>query len=507
MPIIENNYPMLWAASGLANYESSWMAFHRFLWMNAIDGAGLWRKMIGTERQKLPMPISEPFADQYVEIMSSCNFIKDFFLHFRRRSFDACYGFDNSQLMCSTQSLRYCPLCLKNCFHSPCFQFATIDECPYHHVPLIMGCMHCGQRLGVPRFDPNRFSHPMCCQNCKKPLVKGRFAWKLFAGTVKGIEEFALIEKEMGKLRNIQFKSEYILRGEPWSPKLYRKICQSIAGLGANREYLIEGGLRISEKWSESQIFHSPEYASSRVKLPLFDEVNIIVPIVKSINRYIKKQMYSICKHKKTSKLSWGTHDRPFTAAQPVISAGLYDCPCCALLDQWRAYAGKIIALRNVLKSVGPRYENYDVSIRAQYCLVPNICAEALVSSFSWFVSTFCEHMDCLHNKEYPYWFLDDRRYLEMRVPYNLIRFDTYRFNTQVFGYIMKDENNSEIFVVLSLRNAFNRIKEYFDNVYSVRYKNPVNNKRVDMDDWYLGMSEHFIQRDSQSWRFVPISE
>lgn len=505
MSQIEIKYPMLWAVSGLAEYESSWMAFHRFLWMNAIDGAGLWRKMIGSERLKLPMPSSGPFADRYIEMMSNCYFIKDFFSHFKRRSFAECYGINNAQLICGTQSLRYCPLCLNSCFHSPFFQFATIDACPYHHVPLIMGCVHCGQRLGVPRFDPNHFSHPMCCQSCNKPFVAGRFTWKLVAGSVKGVEEFAKIEKEMGGIRNIQFKSEYVLHGEPWSPKLYKKICQSMAGIGVDREHLIAGGLRISEKWSESNILQSHDYLSNRIKFPLFDEVNALVPIAKSINRYIAKKMHSICKHKKTSKLPWGTHDRPFVAAAPVISAGLNDCPCCALLDQWRAYAGKIIALRNVLGEQDPRYEDYGLSVRVQYCLMPNIFSEALVSSFSWFVCTFCEHMDCLHDEHSPYWFRDERPYLEGRVPTNVIRFDTYRSHLQMFGFIMKDESNSEIFVVLSLRNAFKRLKEYFDDVYSVRYKFRKNYSRIDMDDWYLGMSEHFINLDSRSWRYGPI--
>lgn len=309
MSQIDISSPMLWAVSGLAKYESSWMAFHRFLWMNAIDGAGLWRKMIGSERLKLPMPSSSPFAERYMEIMSNCHFIEDFFSHFKRRSFTECYGIDNSNLICETQSLRYCKLCLNNCFHSPCFQLATIEKCPYHHVQLLVECVHCGRRLGVPRFDPNYFSHPMCCQSCNKPLVAGRFIWKLVAGTPKGIEEFAKIEKEMGEMRNIQFQSEYIVHGEPWSPRLYKKICQSIAGLGIDREYLVAGGLRVSERWSESKILHSHEYSSKRIKFPLFDEVNTLVPIAKSINRYITKQIYSICKHKKTRKLPWSTHD------------------------------------------------------------------------------------------------------------------------------------------------------------------------------------------------------
>lgn len=501
---IELSSPMLWSVSGVARYESSWMAFHRFLWMNAINGPGLWRKMIGSDRLKLPMPSSRYFPEQYIDIMSKYLFIKDFFSHFENRSFAACFGAKNAELICSTHSLRYCPLCLNNCFHSPYFQFALIEECPYHHVPLIMECLHCGRALGVPQFFPGNFSHPMCCQSCQRNLIDGHFSWQLVAGSSKGIEEFSQIENSMEKLRNIQFAEEYRIPGDPWSPKAYKKICQSIAGLAIDRKYLVSGGLRISEEWDNSKVAFSSDYLIERGKFTIFDEVEVLIPIAKSINRHITKRIRSICGHKKTSKLPWTTHDRPFSPAEPVLSARLDDCPCCALLDQWRAYAGKLIALRNIIRERRPVYDDSNGYIRTRYCLLANILAESLISSFSWFVCSFCDHMDCLLEEFSPYWFFNDKIYLDMRVPTNIIRFDTFRFNMQMFGYIMQDANDKEIFVALSLRGAFERIKKYHDDVYSLKFKSDSLKDCIDMDDWYTGMSENFISKESRSWRHVP---
>jgi hypothetical protein len=41
------------------------------------------------------------------------------------------------------ENLQYCKLCINNGFHSLFHQYKTIDNCPYHKIPLLETCYEC----------------------------------------------------------------------------------------------------------------------------------------------------------------------------------------------------------------------------------------------------------------------------------------------------------------------------------------------------------------------------
>lgn len=70
------------------------------------------------------------------------------------------------------RSLRYCPLCLQQSFHSINHQCRLIRHCPVHAQDLIELCPHCHELI-------NPFcGKPWHCTSCHKPLVDlSRFPW------------------------------------------------------------------------------------------------------------------------------------------------------------------------------------------------------------------------------------------------------------------------------------------------------------------------------------------
>lgn len=462
--------------------------------------------MHGTTRLNLSMPYNPSFPEKYLKALSGFVAAEEFFLHYKNRSFAHIFGRDSSALICSTKSIRYCPACLSNCFHSPFFQFATLKECPHHHMPLVMGCSKCGMPLGTPNFHPINFSSPMCCPHCKQPFARKRFSIKLLTGRTEGTHAFERLEGEMAGLKHFHFKEEPSMLGEPWTPKDYEKICQAIAGVAINQSFFTSSGLCKSSRWHQCKSLGTREYIAESEGRPLLQEIEPLVSIAKSINRLLKKHVLKICGHKHPSRLGWKSENLPFSCPEGLISAELHNCPCCALLTQWRAYSGKIIALRNIMRKKDDVYDIYG-SFRHQYSLTPNVFAEALISSFAWFVHAFCSHIKNLTGKNSPNWFHGDQENIASRVPFNRVYFSTYRFYLQMFGYIIQKDDGEEFFITISFRSALEELKIYYEEIFSKKYKTNVPVYSKNSDEWYICLSEHFAWLDSKKWSIISVKD
>jgi hypothetical protein len=124
------DWEMTWAVGFRSRYESSWMACHRFLWLNALAGAELYELLVKSAKRK-PTRTQSNFE----EYIKSSLLIGTFSRHIEVRSATGIFGMANVDVVPTATRIRYCPECLKNLFHSPIFQILRVKACPVHFYP------------------------------------------------------------------------------------------------------------------------------------------------------------------------------------------------------------------------------------------------------------------------------------------------------------------------------------------------------------------------------------
>lgn len=153
------------------------------------------------------------------------------------------------------------------------------------------------------------------------------------------------IEEWLQQLRSVQFLRAARLGGEPWSPRDYKSICDCLVHLATDASNA-ESWLDINFPFTVSNIQNEKERSAAYVFarknrfVPLNQDLDAACGIAKSVNRYLSKRVKAICGHSRTAHLPWENAPRPFQPVQPILVMSPGDCPCCAILDQWRAYAG-----------------------------------------------------------------------------------------------------------------------------------------------------------------------
>lgn len=514
--MVEFPWSMTWVVKGCAKYESDWIALHRFLWMNAISGQDLWRALTGRKKRDVSLPSSKTFPAQYIELITEISVTSDFAKHFHARSLSNCFGPNNGREMLAVKDIRFCPSCLRECFHSPLFQLATVRKCPVHGCELLDACEHCGAKVGSPEFEPRWFNIPLACQHCHLPFCGEHFADKALGGFLAGEETFMNIEEWLQQLRSVQFLRAAQLGGEPWSPRDYKTICDCLVHLASDASkgdswQDIKFPCTVSNIHNEEERSTTYVFARKNRYVPLDQDLEAACRIAKSVNRYLSKHVKAICGHRRTAHLSWENAQRPFQPVQPILVMSLGDCPCCAILDQWRAYAGKLIALRNLARRVGnPVYELGLNDFRAPFSLEPTVCAEALISSFTWFANSLTRLLLQISGQGTQLWYAEEDRLLEFMCQSKALSLDVYRFDIRPHWYVFS-VRGEEVGIAYSLRHAFDSLRacqalHHKGSLWQVDgFETHQRSHRTRDDDWYVSMSEYLHTRQSShSWARIP---
>lgn len=514
--MLEPSWSMTWIVKGCAKYESDWIALHRFLWMNAINGKDLWRVLAGRKKRNVSLPFSKNFSTRYLELITKNSLTRDFAKHLSARSLSNCFGPNNGKEMLTVKAIRFCPSCLLECFHSPLFQLETVRKCPFHGCELLDACENCGTEIGSPELEPLRFDIPLACQHCQKPFCGPHFTDKALRGFVEGEETFMNIEEWLRQLRSVQFLRVTELGGEPWSPRDYKTICDGLVHLVTDASK-VESWLdknfscAVSNLRNEEERSRTCVFARQNRYVPLNHDLEAACGIAKSLNRYLSKRVKAICGHPKTAHLPWENAPRPFQPVQPILIMSSSDCPCCAILDQWRAYAGKLIALRNLARHVGnPVYELGLNDFRTPFSLEPRTCAEALISSFTWFTRTLTKLLLQLSEQKTKLWYSEEHRRLEFVRRRKAISLDVYRFDIRPHGYVYSVQGE-EVRLSYSLRHAFDSLRacqtlHHKGCIWPIDALATVDHSKIGLNDhWYVSMSEYLHTRQSShSWAPIP---
>lgn len=485
---------LIWSISVSSQLESDWIALHRVLWLNSISGKDLFdllRKFEGKRASQSEL--------LFRDALERSPLLGEYAAHFRNRGNVVLFGKSNQELLLRWTTFKYCPVCLDSCFHSPIFCLVQTYACPVHHCQLITECLQCGKAIGSNHFALDIFNEPLACYHCKRPFTRKNIASKVMEGLSVGLLNFREIEGWISRIKEWTCQDFDFSLGKLGIPTIQKKLSAleclrklthppvSIAAMSEGSENLVE------VRNNSNLILGNFEVQNHLGRpVPLNDDIEAVCAVAKSIGRHLGKQIRKFCKHNYRRRSGWENADRPFRPVMPVLIIEPGDCPCCALMDQWRAYSGKVLSLRQAMESAGCLlYDNKRGENRGTYCLEANLFAQALISSFTWFA------MEQI-------WFLSKPR------PTNqYYQLDVYRFEICFRGFVFDSEQGKRFFryslasVLVELEKCHEKMSHSEINSYPYERWST----RIERDIWYIDMSSYFFSRRNFDWWRFPVRE
>jgi hypothetical protein len=146
-------------------YESLRSAASRFAWRNGIAHGALKRLynsiLMESETARMPGRMTDHFALQLLTgwTVSGRDEI-DFYRKYVNSGFDELAG-----------TLRFCPICLEECYHSYLFQWTALHCCPIHGCKLEMRCNACGCEIDETVLSDAIGQLGYRCSRCTGPIA------------------------------------------------------------------------------------------------------------------------------------------------------------------------------------------------------------------------------------------------------------------------------------------------------------------------------------------------
>lgn len=366
--------------------------------------------------------------------------------------------------------------------------------------------------------DPTYIRRPLTCMSCQHALVNDNLAEAVLSGFSAGDRVFGNLEAWMSRMRSGQFLFQQVIGGEPVSPRDYEAICACAvhqAGYPPDSDSWLDAGFpcRRLTRRNENELSTSEIFANQAWHLPLNPHINAACAIAKSVGRQIARRSRAICGHRHTTHLPSQNAARQYAPVERVLLMSPRDCPCCAALDHWRAYAGKVLALRNLACNLErDAYEQRLGDFRIYFSLEPRDFADALLSSFTWFATALARNIQYFAGVDTRLWYPNEGRFFAWRLRRcNVIPLETHRFEITVHGYVFS-AGGERVCYAYSLDHAFQSLRACHKLYREGRYWMPISTdasereKRTNKNcDWYVPMSEYLQTRQgSTHWSLVP---
>jgi len=168
--------PLVWQKNFVRPQESLWSVFHRFNFINKINTRELEHfvacspdsltslnlltqlALSGTDSDKSNHTLFDEFVITFLGIKSKQTST------LTRRSIDSVL------VDASSNHLRFCPVCLKQGYHSVVFQYKDIEKCPIHNVDLESRCPECSYPIDVSLPNTSLMDGYRCIK-CKSPFA------------------------------------------------------------------------------------------------------------------------------------------------------------------------------------------------------------------------------------------------------------------------------------------------------------------------------------------------
>lgn len=165
-----------WRAGTSSQFESNWSKLHKFAYLNHVDSIQIKTSLCGDEWGLKP----HCWGKKTGQLLYPGHFSPRRLISAFRASEDSLkngwiqshLSTDHSMSGIHALTLRYCPDCIQQGYHSPLYQMSWITRCPVHDVPLSESCPSCGQFIGL-TLTNHDFVTPYGCK-CNYLLWPGR---------------------------------------------------------------------------------------------------------------------------------------------------------------------------------------------------------------------------------------------------------------------------------------------------------------------------------------------
>lgn len=387
---------MLWSRTRTFRFESAWMAAQRFMYLNDLSGPDFLH-VTSNSRQSRRTPSASalatarrwdriidrdvPTLHAFSEAIEESRSLADFSRH--------------GYLLEPSRDIRYCPLCLHHCFHWPFFQFPAVLRCPFHGLDLRDRCHHCGAQVGNGQFVASRVARPLMCPACQTPFAKRNLGHRALDGFPAGEAVFENATKLMRDILRVQMPlsrthHEFDLRSAATAKLIMNCLFKAAHPDVPHPPWLfgIDGSTR-------GPMRSKPSGAPPTVVLPRQEADDQTVEgklaelnrIYKSIGRHLERQVHRICGHVRRPQLRYSYEYESFSGNEYYLLMPADACPCCAVLDWWRARISPQFGLRKYLRDqewLGPhRLVDFEAWIDDLFPMEPDEAAFTAQSIFS----------------------------------------------------------------------------------------------------------------------------
>lgn len=184
-----------WIPKLIAPRESQWSLLCKFATWNALSVRKL-HHLVGLRKaiyQPINLAVSQYIdPDRFMSLTGST--LKQITSSLSTNYVPEGWG---KSLIC--MSLRYCPTCLRQGYHSAIYQIGLVLNCPIHGVPLIDRCDKCGKTI-VATQPRSNIDNPYLCNCCSNIFCEIMNVGKMLPLNDKDIEEINKIGTELESL-------------------------------------------------------------------------------------------------------------------------------------------------------------------------------------------------------------------------------------------------------------------------------------------------------------------
>lgn len=339
---------ILWVENVSSQYESTWIAIHRLLWLNCMSAGEFSAQIRKQEKEKWPMKSHTYSFEEAIEYLGG-PFSKFAEAFTRKKSIYKEWH----------QPVRFCPECLRNGFHSKLFQIPYLENCPLHGQRLRDTCVACRCRLGEFSFNATGWpKNPLTCYSCKEPFFsRSLMAENVIDGYPEAEKVFDEVESLYWKIFGVEIVSRPFARHDDpfyarfeWEARLVISDTASSSLLSTARHWdfsSIETKESFSiEKKEERGVSHVPQdFAVERVRTA--------VQIIRSIDKQLSKNVRMICGHRFPEMMRHIDRYWRGNGIQHELQFEAHHCPCCATLQWWRHQVGLVFGFYRYCKHNG----------------------------------------------------------------------------------------------------------------------------------------------------------
>ncbi|MFL1997229.1 hypothetical protein VYF65_002991 [Lysinibacillus irui] len=199
-----------WSNNWVSDCESLWSILAKFKIANEVCSNYIQKEFVKSNQPTLNNPLDKFLPDNF-DYHSFSEQTGLFLIHYFQFQSD-CWGLSNVNTNAikelSTENLRYCPICIKDGFHSYLHQLKYIHSCPFHQTTyLIENCENCNLPINL---YSSTFDYPTYQCKCGKELAETtdfgtiKEFWKqtakqTFRESLFPEKQFIILHKPFGK--------------------------------------------------------------------------------------------------------------------------------------------------------------------------------------------------------------------------------------------------------------------------------------------------------------------